>query len=80
MSPMQPSNQTIQQYSDRAEEFTATYESLTFEQVHQQVLDLIPNKGSAVLDVGAGSGRDAAWFAQRPAPAGNTHLAPPSQE
>ncbi len=65
MSSVQPSNQTIKQYSDRAEEFTASYESLTFEQVHQQVLDLIPHKGSAVLDVGAGSGRDAAWLAQR---------------
>lgn len=64
MSPMHPSK-TIKQYSDRAEEFTATYESLTFEQVHQQLLDLMPEKGSAVLDVGAGSGRDAAWFAQR---------------
>ncbi len=64
MSPMYPSK-TIKQYSERAEEFTATYESLTFEQVHQQLLDLMPQKGSAVLDIGAGSGRDAAWFAQR---------------
>ncbi|MFA7340479.1 MAG: class I SAM-dependent methyltransferase [Candidatus Obscuribacterales bacterium] len=62
---MHPSNHTIKQYSERAEEFTATYESLTFEQVHQQLLDLMPEKGSAVLDIGAGSGRDAAWFAQR---------------
>lgn len=65
MRPMHPSNHTIKQYSERAEEFTATYESLTFEQVHQQLLDLMPEKGSAVLDIGAGSGRDAAWFAQR---------------
>ncbi|CAN5278378.1 methyltransferase domain-containing protein [soil metagenome] len=59
------SSKTIEQYSERAQEFSATYESLTFEQVHQELLDLMPQRGSAVLDVGAGSGRDASWFAQR---------------
>ncbi|MBS1992356.1 MAG: class I SAM-dependent methyltransferase [Cyanobacteria bacterium SZAS LIN-3] len=55
---------TIKHYSERVEELAATYESVTFEQVHGQVLDLIPPAGSSVLDVGAGSGRDAAWFSR----------------
>ena len=39
------------------------YERLRFRSVHKQVLDLLPDSGGSVLDVGAGSGRDAAWFA-----------------
>jgi SAM-dependent methyltransferase len=39
------------------------YESLPFEEVHAGLLDLLPAPGATVLDVGAGSGRDAAWFA-----------------
>ena len=39
------------------------YESLSFEEVHAPVLDLLPDSASCILDVGAGSGRDAAWFA-----------------
>lgn len=41
------------------------YESTTFEAVHEGVLDLLPERTSDVLDVGAGSGRDAAWLARR---------------
>ena len=41
------------------------YERLSFEAVHAPVADYIPNSGICVLDVGAGSGRDAAWFANR---------------
>ena len=39
------------------------YERLSFEEVHAPVLDLLPDSASCILDVGAGSGRDAAWFA-----------------
>jgi SAM-dependent methyltransferase len=41
------------------------YESLAFEDAHQSILDLLPATPGRVLDVGAGSGRDAAWFAYR---------------
>lgn len=41
------------------------YESLTFEDVHASLLDLLPAPGATILDIGAGSGRDAAWFAAR---------------
>ena len=39
------------------------YESLSFEEVHAPVVDLLPQSAGCILDVGAGSGRDAAWFA-----------------
>ena len=39
------------------------YESLSFEQVHEQILELLPKAPARILDVGAGSGRDAAWLA-----------------
>lgn len=54
---------TIPHYEQNAEQLVSQYESLTFEEVHPALLDLLPPAGAAVLDVGAGSGRDAAWFA-----------------
>ncbi|MFF4738403.1 class I SAM-dependent methyltransferase [Streptomyces sp. NPDC001262] len=41
------------------------YGSVTFEEVHGGVLDLLPSGAAAVLDVGAGTGRDAAALARR---------------
>ena len=38
------------------------YETQTFEQVHHPVFDLVPKSDVCVLDVGAGSGRDAVWW------------------
>jgi len=52
-------------YNENAERFVSQYESLTFEDVHGTCLEWIPRPGSNVLDIGAGSGRDAAWFAKR---------------
>jgi len=57
--------QTISQYDQNAEQFFSQYESLTFEHVHPAMLDLLPPPGATILDVGAGSGRDAAWFAAK---------------
>ena len=50
-------------YDRQAEELAERYEQFAFEKVHEDVLDLLPEAGASVLDVGAGSGRDAAWFA-----------------
>ncbi len=49
-------------YENQADDFTDLYESVTFERVHGSILDLIPTLPLRVLDIGAGSGRDAAWF------------------
>jgi len=39
------------------------YESVTFEHVHDWLLSALPDRPGIVLDVGAGTGRDAAWLA-----------------
>jgi SAM-dependent methyltransferase len=50
-------------YNREADSLAASYESKAFEEVHSDVLDLVPESAGLVLDIGAGSGRDAAWFA-----------------
>ncbi|MCA1248369.1 methyltransferase domain-containing protein [Massilia sp. MS-15] len=57
--------QTIPHYDQNAEQLVSQYESLSFEHVHPALLDLLPPPGATILDVGAGSGRDAAWFAAK---------------
>lgn len=52
-------------YEANAAALAAQYESITFEQVHADVLDRFPAAPCAVLDIGAGSGRDAAALARR---------------
>jgi SAM-dependent methyltransferase len=56
---------TILHYEQQAVPLVKQYESLAFEEVHASLLDLLPAPGSTILDIGAGSGRDAAWFAAR---------------
>lgn len=58
-------DETIKSYNQNAVDFSQKYESLSFEQVHSGIMDLMPDTPSIVLDVGAGSGRDAAWFASK---------------
>ncbi|WP_157386312.1 class I SAM-dependent methyltransferase [Rhizobium leguminosarum] len=41
------------------------YESISFDEVHRNILDLLPEPPAAVLDIGAGSGRDAAALCVR---------------
>lgn len=52
-------------YDESAKQIAALYEMTTFEQVHAGTLDLFPPAGASVLDIGAGSGRDAAALAKR---------------
>lgn len=63
---MPPSVKTaISTYDRDAREFARAYESVSFEHVHSGILDLIPTHRLSVLDVGAGSGRDAAALASK---------------
>ncbi|SEL50237.1 Methyltransferase domain-containing protein [Streptacidiphilus jiangxiensis] len=50
-------------YGEAAEALADQYESVTFTEVHREVLHLFPAEPGSVLDVGAGSGRDAAALA-----------------
>lgn len=52
-------------YSERALHFFNQYQRLAFEGVHQSWLAQLPQNPGSALDVGAGSGRDAAALASR---------------
>jgi protein-L-isoaspartate O-methyltransferase len=50
-------------YAEDADRFTKKVESISFADIHARILHLIPTVPVRVLDIGAGSGRDAAAFA-----------------
>lgn len=51
-------------YAEEADTLARQYESLAFAEVHRKVLHLIPSSPCRVLDIGAGTGRDAAGLAR----------------
>jgi len=52
---------TFDAYDRDTDSMAIRYESRTFEEIHGDVLDLLPDSSGLVLDIGAGSGRDA-WI------------------
>ncbi len=50
-------------YAEEAEDLFKRYESISGAETHKAVLHLIPAAPARILDVGAGTGRDAAWLA-----------------
>lgn len=52
-------------YNKNATKLAQQYDSLEFESVHQSWTEYWPKSGDVVLDVGAGSGRDARWMSDR---------------
>jgi SAM-dependent methyltransferase len=52
-------------YAEDAPELFKRYESIPATDAHRAVLHLIPAMPGRVLDIGSGTGRDAAWFASR---------------
>ncbi|WP_455177314.1 class I SAM-dependent methyltransferase [Azospirillum melinis] len=52
-----------QGYGSNAPALAKQYESITFDDVHHEVMHLFPSPPARILDVGAGSGRDAAALA-----------------
>jgi 2-polyprenyl-3-methyl-5-hydroxy-6-metoxy-1,4-benzoquinol methylase len=50
-------------YGETADERVKQYESLAFADVHRHMLHLFPTVPSRIIDIGAGTGRDAAAFA-----------------
>lgn len=51
-------------YDRASERYFDIYESLSFTEAHQDLLSFLPLPGTRCLDVGAGSGRDAAALAK----------------
>ena len=56
---------TVQPYDEGFEAYAAGWERVAFEAAHPAVLAHVPAKPGLVFDIGAGSGRDAAWFADK---------------
>jgi SAM-dependent methyltransferase len=54
---------SVPYYEQHADRLVTQYESLACPDVHAALLDMLPPVGATVLDIGAGSGRDAAWLA-----------------
>ena len=52
-------------YAEQADTLVTQYESIAFADLHRPILPLIPTGPGRVLDIGAGTGRDAAEFAAR---------------
>jgi SAM-dependent methyltransferase len=52
-------------YAEEAEALFEQYESIPAAEAHRAVLHLMPAMPVRVLDIGSGTGRDAAWFASR---------------
>jgi SAM-dependent methyltransferase len=52
-------------YAQEAEELIGYYEGIPFADKHRAALHLFPAQPSRVLDIGAGTGADAAWFADK---------------
>jgi SAM-dependent methyltransferase len=51
-------------YGETAAERVKQYESIPFAHVHRHWMHLFPTTSSRVIDIGAGTGRDAAGFAE----------------
>jgi SAM-dependent methyltransferase len=55
----------IRWYDQNISEVSRRYESVAANTVHGWLVDLLPIAPALVLDIGAGTGRDAAWLASR---------------
>ena len=55
----------ITRYDAHAERLADRYEGVSPERVHDWLTELLPSQPATILDVGAGSGRDAAWLAYK---------------
>lgn len=52
-------------YAADAADLISRFEAIRTADVLKPVMELLPARASRILDVGAGTGRDAAWFASR---------------
>lgn len=50
-------------YADEAPELIGRFENISSAEVHAPIRHLLPTAPCSILDLGSGTGRDAAWFA-----------------
>jgi 2-polyprenyl-3-methyl-5-hydroxy-6-metoxy-1,4-benzoquinol methylase len=55
----------LQGYAAASAELIARFEEVSHAQLYAPVADLFPSSPSKIVDIGAGSGRDAAWLASK---------------
>ena len=60
-----PATTTFDVYDEEALALAEKYESRLFEEIHGSVSRWLPAAPAKVVDIGAGSGRDVAWFAEQ---------------
>lgn len=53
----------FQAYKSAAPRLIARFEEISTDQLYEPVIDLLPAEPSRVVDIGAGTGRDADWLA-----------------
>lgn len=63
MSSSPPTIPSTQGYAEQADVLAARYEGISFAEVHRDTQHLMPAPPARVLDIGAGTGRDAAALA-----------------
>jgi SAM-dependent methyltransferase len=51
-------------YADEADELAVRYESFSFADAHSRIIHLLPPAPAQIIDIGAGTGRDAAALAK----------------
>ena len=63
-SPQPISTRTTQEwYEVNADLITEEFEKLDFKDIHSDFLKFLPQQPCSILEIGAGTGRDAAWLA-----------------
>ncbi|HZB92024.1 MAG TPA: class I SAM-dependent methyltransferase [Stellaceae bacterium] len=55
----------LQGYAAAAGDLIARFEEVSPDQLYAPVADLLPSAASKIADIGAGTGRDAAWLAEQ---------------
>ena len=61
---MTKSHRVLEDYAREAPDLVESFERISAADVYANVAHLLPEQPSRIVDVGAGTGRDAAWFVQ----------------
>ncbi len=62
---MNKENSTLNYYRKNSQQLAEQYNSVSFESIHKNWLKYLPKRESIVIDIGAGSGRDAVWLSEQ---------------
>ena len=57
-------HEVVKFYNEHAKKLSARYEEISFEKIFDDVIPILPEPCTA-LDIGSGSGRDAAWLSKK---------------